>query len=83
MEYVTHGTCSSKILIEMEADEKTIKQVQFIGGCRGNTTGVARLVAGMNIDEAIDRLYGIQCRNGTSCPDQLAHALIQYKNGIR
>lgn len=33
----------------------------------------------MTVDEAIRRLKGIQCRNGTSCPDQLATALEEYK----
>ena len=64
--YQTKGTCSQGIEIEM--DGSTIKSVHFIGGCTGNTQGVARLAAGMNIDEAIARLKGIQCRGGTSCP---------------
>ena len=71
--YTTHGTCSQQILIEAEGD--TIQAVQFIGGCTGNTQGVARLVQGMKIDEVIARCKGIQCRGGTSCPDQLARAL--------
>jgi uncharacterized protein (TIGR03905 family) len=71
--YTTRGTCSQQILIEAEGD--TIKEVQFIGGCTGNTQGVARLVQGMKIDEVIARCKGIQCRAGTSCPDQLARAL--------
>lgn len=77
--YRTKGTCSQGIEIEM--DGSTIKSVHFIGGCTGNTQGVARLAAGMDIDEAISRLKGIQCRNGTSCPDQLARALMQIKDG--
>lgn len=71
--YKTHGTCSQQILIEANGD--TIENVQFIGGCTGNTQGVARLVKGMKIDEVIARCKGIQCRAGTSCPDQLATAL--------
>lgn len=71
--YTTHGTCSQQILIDAEGD--TIQSVQFIGGCTGNTQGVARLVQGMKIDEVIARCKGIQCRGGTSCPDQLARAL--------
>ena len=77
--YRTHGTCSQGIEIEMDGD--IVKLVHFIGGCTGNTQGVARLVAGMNIDEVIARLKGIQCRGGTSCPDQLARALMQIKDG--
>ena len=42
--------------------------------------GVAALVEGMDIDEAIKRLKGIKCGpRPTSCPDQLATALEQYK----
>jgi len=75
--YKTKGTCSRAIEIEVAGD--TIKTVNFIGGCAGNTQGVARLAEGMKIDEAIARLKGIQCRGGTSCPDQLAQALMEIK----
>jgi len=75
--YNNFGTCSRQILIETEGD--TITHVEFIGGCTGNTQGVARLVEGMKIDEVIARCKGIQCRGGTSCPDQLARALEQLK----
>ena len=75
--YQTHGTCSRAIEIEVEGN--IIKKVNFISGCPGNTQGVARLAEGMEIDEAIRRLKGIQCRGGTSCPDQLATALMEIK----
>ena len=75
--FKTHGTCSSEILIDLDGD--TIKSVQFINGCTGNTQGVARLAQGMKVDEVISRLKGIQCRGGTSCPDQLAQALEAIK----
>ena len=75
--YKTHGTCSQMILID--ADTDTIKHVEFIGGCRGNTQGISILVEGMKIDDVIARCKGIQCRAGTSCPDQLATALEQLK----
>ena len=75
--YKTHGTCSSSIEIETEGD--TIKEVRFINGCRGNTQGVAALAQGMKIDDVIARCKGIQCRGGTSCPDQLAHALEEMR----
>ena len=71
--YNTHGTCSRQIEIEMDGD--TVRRVRFIGGCTGNTQGLSRLVEGMKADEGIHRLKGIQCRAGTSCPDQLARAL--------
>ena len=75
--YKTKGTCSRAIEIEVAGD--TIKSVNFVGGCAGNTQGVARLAEGMKIDDAIARLKGIQCRGGTSCPDQLARALMEIK----
>lgn len=72
--YKTSGTCSQYINIELEDD--IIKNVEFIGGCHGNTQGVASLVKGMSADEVIKRLKGIDCKSkGTSCPDQLATAL--------
>ena len=76
--YKTQGTCSKMINIELEGD--IIKKVEFIGGCPGNTQGVASLVRGMKVDEVIARLKGIQCRAGTSCPDQLAQALKLIEN---
>ncbi len=79
MAHITHtctGTCSRQIDIDVE--EGVIRRVHFTGGCQGNTTGVAALVAGMRVEEAIARLEGIDCRGrGTSCPDQLARALKQ------
>ena len=76
--YKTRGVCSREIRFDI--DENTIKTVQFVGGCSGNTQGVARLIEGMDIDEAIRRIDGIDCGGrGTSCPDQLARALKEYK----
>lgn len=76
-EYTTQGTCSSKILFEV--NDHKVTSVKFVNGCRGNTQGVARLAVGRDIDEVIGLLSGIECRKGTSCPDQLARALTEYK----
>lgn len=75
MVYKTKGVCSREIHIETN-DDNTIKDVEFVGGCAGNTVGISRLVQGMKIEDAISKLEGIDCggRN-TSCPDQLAQAL--------
>lgn len=74
MEYRTHGVCSRAIKFDI-VDNK-VTNVQFFGGCSGNTQGVARLVEGMDVNEAIARMEGIQCGpRPTSCPDQLARAL--------
>ncbi len=76
--YNTTGTCSRQILFRVD-DEDRISDVKFVGGCSGNLQGIAKLVEGQKIDEVIKRLQGIVCRMGTSCPDQLAKALIKYK----
>lgn len=76
--YKTRGVCSRAIQIEVE--NNVITSCRFEGGCSGNTQGVAALVIGMRVDEAIARLKGIHCGpRPTSCPDQLATALEQYK----
>ena len=75
--YYPKGVCSRQILIDF--DGEVIKELKFIGGCSGNLQGVSRLCKGRTIDEVIGLLKGVQCRNNTSCPDQLAQALIQYK----
>lgn len=78
--FTPRGVCSREMEIEMDGD--IIKSVKIIGGCAGNTVGVSRLIEGMQIDEAIKRMKGIPCGSkGTSCPDQLAIALEQIKNG--
>ncbi|MBO4251070.1 MAG: TIGR03905 family TSCPD domain-containing protein [Clostridia bacterium] len=77
--YITRGTCSRQIQFDVK-DDDTLTAVKFIGGCPGNTQAVAKLVEGKNIDEVISLLKGIECRMGTSCPDQLARALIKYKD---
>ena len=75
-EYKTHGTCSSRIYFDLE--DGIVKNVRFIGGCSGNTQGVSKLVEGMPVEEVIARLGGIRCgRKPTSCPDQLARALME------
>lgn len=76
MTYTPKGVCSQKI--DFEIVDGKVKNVRFLGGCAGNTQGVAKLVDGMEVNEAISRLDGIQCGfKGTSCPDQLAKALKQ------
>ncbi len=78
-EYKTKGTCSSRILFDIE--DGKVRNVQFIGGCNGNLKGIGALVEGMDVDEVISRTQGITCgMKPTSCPDQLAQALEQAKN---
>lgn len=73
-EYRTKGTCSQRIIFEIE--NNILKNVQFIGGCNGNLKGISSLVEGMNVEDVISRVEGIHCgMKATSCPDQLARAL--------
>lgn len=79
--YKTHGTCSKEIQFDVE--NNIITECRFIGGCNGNTQGVSALIKGMDVDEAISRIKGIDCAGrGTSCPDQLAKALEAYKAAV-
>lgn len=77
MKYATKGTCSREINFEV-VDGK-LHNVSYVGGCNGNLQGIGRLVEGMSVNEAIQRLKGIRCgAKNTSCPDQLACALEQF-----
>lgn len=77
-EYKTSGVCSAKILFDLE--DGVVNNIRFIGGCSGNTQGVAALANGKPADEVISILQGIRCGfKTTSCPDQLAKALIAAK----
>ncbi|MBQ8496413.1 MAG: TIGR03905 family TSCPD domain-containing protein [Clostridia bacterium] len=74
IEYKTKGTCSRQINVQIT--DGIIDSVEFIGGCNGNTKGIAQLVKGMKATDIIERVKGTDCRGrGTSCPDQLALAL--------
>ena len=76
--YTPSGVCARRMEIEIE--DGKITDVKIVGGCAGNTQGVSRLLIGMDVDEAIERLSGIRCGfKPTSCPDQLAKALKEYK----
>lgn len=73
--FTPHGVCTRQINIELD-DNGKIENCEFIGGCAGNTAGICMLVKGMDAQEAVERLRGIDCRGrGTSCPDQLSYAL--------
>lgn len=75
--FSTKGVCSRQIQIDVK--DQVIQTVEFVGGCAGNSQGVARLVEGMTVQEAVKRLKGIRCgARATSCPDQLAKALESY-----
>ena len=78
-EYRTKGVCASSITINV--DDGLIKDVAFVGGCDGNLIAISKLVEGMKVTQAIDKLSGIRCgMKSTSCPDQLAKALSELEN---
>ncbi len=76
--YSTKGTCSRQILFDVDSENK-MHNVRFIGGCGGNLQGISRLVEGKDINEIETLLTGIRCKGNTSCPDQLAKAIGEYK----
>ncbi len=76
--YIPKGVCSREMIIRYEGD--LITGLTVIGGCNGNLKGIASLLKGMKMEEAIERLSGIKCGfKNTSCPDQIAEALKALK----
>ena len=72
--YTPQGVCSRQM--EVDVEDGTIQAVRVVGGCNGNLQGIASLLRGMRVEDAIQRMEGLQCgMKGTSCPDQLAQAL--------
>jgi len=79
LEYRPRGVCSQRI--EIDVEDGRIQNVQFTGGCSGNLQGISRLIKGMTVEEVINRVEGIRCGfKPTSCPDQLAQALKQFRD---
>lgn len=77
--YKPNGVCSRQITFDIE--DGKVRNVAYTGGCNGNLQGIARLVEGMEVDEAIRRLQGIRCGyKSTSCPDQLSKALTEARD---
>lgn len=80
MIYKTSGVCSTEINIDIEDEGGIIKSVKFTNGCAGNASGLSKLLVGMKVDEVIERLEGTKCgKRSTSCPDQLAQALKNWR----
>ena len=77
--YKTKGTCSTQI--DYDIEDGKIYNVKYTNGCNGNLKGIGKLIKGMKIDDVIERLEGVTCNiRPTSCPDQIAKALKEYKN---
>jgi uncharacterized protein (TIGR03905 family) len=76
--FKTEGTCSKEI--EFEVENNIIKKVRFIKGCPGSLQAIGRLVEGLAVEDAVQKMKGIKCGDkNTSCPDQLAKALLNMK----
>ena len=79
-DYWTQNTCAKKISFDLDGD--VVRNIKFLGGCDGNLQGISRLVEGMEASEIETRCTGIRCGlKSTSCPDQLAQALKQAREG--
>ena len=77
--YMPRGVCSRQFNFDIE--DGVVRSVEIIGGCPGNLEGISRLLAGMKVDDVIERLRGVRCgMKPTSCPDQIARALEEYQN---
>jgi uncharacterized protein (TIGR03905 family) len=81
MVYKTSGVCSREIIFEIDESTNTITTLNFKGGCNGNASGISKLVVGMKVDDVIRKLEGVTCDSrSTSCPDQLAKALKEWRS---
>lgn len=78
-EFKTKGTCSQKVIFDL--DDDIVSNVEVIGGCNGNLKGICSLIDGLTVQEIYDKLAGIRCQSkATSCPDQIAQAVMMaYK----
>ena len=78
VEYIPKGVCARKIVLKI--NDNTLEDVEVVGGCPGNSLGIRKLISGMDIDTIIEKLDGVRCgMKPTSCPDQIATALKEYK----
>ncbi len=81
MKHFTHynggRVCSRAVSFDFD-DNGKVQNVQFDGGCPGNTTGVAALANGRTPEELISLLKGVKCRGNESCPNELAVALEEF-----
>ena len=72
--YNPKGVCSRQFKIDVE--NGVVNSIAIVGGCSGNLQGIASLLKGMKVEDAIARMEGIRCGfKSTSCPDQIAQAL--------
>lgn len=71
---IPENVCADRMTVTV--NDGVIDEVEFEGGCDGNSKAMARLLKGMRVRQAISLLSGIDCEGkGTSCADQLAKGL--------
>ena len=76
--YKPTGVCSKEMTFKI--NNNILEDFEVVGGCPGNLQGIRSLIKGMDIDEIINKLSDIKCgMKDTSCPDQIAKALKEYK----
>lgn len=84
VQYQPKGVCAKMMQFRIKDD--VIQDVEFLGGCNGNLSGIGILVKGMHINDVIPKLSGLPCGSRpTSCPDQLTKGLEAYikaKTGV-
>ena len=79
--YKPSGVCSTEMIFDIDVEKDVVKNLKVINGCDGNLKGISSLVKDMKIEDIISKLSGIKCGfKNTSCPDQIAKALKEYKN---
>lgn len=77
VQYQPKGVCAK--MMQFRIKDNIIQDVEFVGGCNGNLSGIGILVKGMHINEVIPKLSGLPCGSRpTSCPDQLTKGLTAY-----
>lgn len=80
--HICKGTCSSKIIVSFDRESNRIIDIEVIGGCNGNLKGIRELVKGLDMDVVHDKLINVMCgHKNTSCPNQLAIAIEEIKEG--
>ena len=79
--YKTKGVCSTNIKLMIDGDK--LIDIEVTGGCNGNLQGIRSLIKGMNLDSIKEKLSGIKCgMKNTSCPDQIARAIVEYQGEL-
>ena len=72
--YKTRGTCSREIRYSVK--DGIVENIEVVGGCAGNLSGICRLIKGMPVEQVIKAFKGVDCGGrGTSCSAQLAQGV--------